>query len=313
MIEYNSPLTNPRWIDFLTREYTRKTYVLDRQLDNRLNLEVLLQLNARGQILDNNINPYFGISFKTIVSNPNSKDFDKVIEELVSILDTAISSVKLPPTFSDIRPFQWAGWTAQPRYTFLIDLPFSLENSEKSIRKNIKTAQNGKFIEYILNSTDVDGIMRCIEETEGRQNFKYKFTRDEYLLLISQYSDVMKFYGVKDGNGELVAFRSLLIEQNGIALDMIAATRTDYLKLGVTQQLIDFALADAWDTYKCVQFDFCGANIKTVAKAKSKWGGRLTTYYVVKKPNLRDLVNMTLNISKSTRIYSKITQKQRKI
>jgi hypothetical protein len=68
--------------------------------------------------------------------------------------------------------------------------------------------------------------------------------------------------------------------QGGQACDLAAGTRREFLQSGATQHLIAHVLDDL-HCCGATSFNFCGANLRSIAAAKSDWGGRFVTHYTI--------------------------------
>ena len=68
--------------------------------------------------------------------------------------------------------------------------------------------------------------------------------------------------------------------QDGISVALGAGTDRNHINSGISQFVYSFALSQLTNNgSRC--FDFCGANIEPVAKAKAAWGFDLVPYITI--------------------------------
>jgi hypothetical protein len=196
-------------------------------------------------------------------------------------------AVSLDPTIADVRAWQWAGYRAEARYTYVIDLPYSLQTATNAVRKNIKKAERAGYC--CGRTSDYTEVVGCLQETQQRQNFDYGLTEADLRNLHQRMGDDhCRMYVTRDESGQAVSSRVVLHAPGATALDWVAGTRSDHLQQGVTQQVIHHVLNDLHEA-GAPSFDYGGANIAHVARSKAEWGGRLAPFYTVRPRNLRTI------------------------
>jgi hypothetical protein len=223
-------------------------------------------------------------------SQKRERQWLEVSEEIARQMHTMGlgGAVSLSPEISDVRSWQALGFRAEVRYTYILDLPYSIEDATNAVRKNIKKAARVGYL--CEQSRDYSAILACIRETEVRQGFRYGLEEDDLRALHTGMGhEHCRMYLCRSSEGEAVSSRIVLHTPGGRALDWVAGTRTLDLHHGVTQQLIDFVLQDL-TVAGAQQFDFGGANISSVARSKMEWGGILTPFYAIRPLGFRTLI-----------------------
>jgi hypothetical protein len=198
-----------------------------------------------------------------------------------------VMPIALPPQISDARPWQWMGFKATVKYTYYIDLPFTLTQADNTIRASINKALNAG---YTCSRSNISShILECLAETEERNNFNSKLD-NETLELARQLMGDERFrsYVCYAPDGEPVSSCVVFYSPGGLAIGWLAGTKTAHLKAGVAQLLYNYKLADLQQA-GCIGFDFGGANMQSIARMKANWGGRLVPYYVIESYDVKAL------------------------
>lgn len=201
-----------------------------------------------------------------------------------------------PPGFVDGRAFQWAGIDIDYGYTFVGKLPYDEAKLDTSVRKNIRKATNAGYT--AVRTNDWDAVANCLKKTQKAKGFSY-YLNAEHLSLVEQYlgSETLFAHLVYSPDGIPVCAQVKLAYLGGICVDWLAGTDRAYLNDGVNQLLYATSLQDVTDA-GTPYFDYCGANIESVALAKSKWGFPLIPYIIVKERPVMRILRHILKRSK---------------
>lgn len=238
-------------------------------------------------------NPYQSVIFH---ATPSAKPFRTnkqwhevaklMIEHLVKLRGAV--TITLPPDITDVRPFTWRGFQVDIRYTYILNLPYSVSLASKAIRNKIKKANARGYSSK--RTENMKHVYECLLETERRQGFSHQITAADLELAQSILGeDSFRCYVCYSERGEPVSANVTLLLNPGQAIGWVAGTKTDHLSNGVVQQLQLFEFEDL-ASQGVKHFDFSGANIASVAESKADWGGDLTPYYVVRKPGFKDIL-----------------------
>ncbi|MBE0447465.1 MAG: GNAT family N-acetyltransferase [Actinobacteria bacterium] len=255
-------------------------------------IEAVFYLDKRDRIYMPRLNPYLPIIFIPTPTESVPRLYRQwlgvsglLAEEFIS--RGLASTVVLSPEITDIREWKWRGFQSDVRYTYFIDLPYSLEWADSSTRNKISKAnKNGFICERALVSDD---ILSCLKDTEERKGFNYDLTlRDLQLAHELLGEEGFRIYACYAPNGEVASARIALHLPGVRALDWVAGTRIQYLQSGATQLLIAFMLDDL-AAESATGLDFAGANNRVVAAAKANFGGRITPYYIISAPSVKSL------------------------
>ena len=196
-------------------------------------------------------------------------------------------SVVLPPAITDVRPWQWQGFVASIVYTYIVRLPLDGTLVSRSARRRAaKAVELGLTCEI---TDDAEAVSACLSDSERRQGFSYGISSDHLRAALRQVGpSALRMYLCRDADGNAAASRVILHAPLGTAVDWLAGTADSQLSTGATQRLIQFALEDL-GRVGATAFDFAGANLSTVAKAKSHWGGELVPAYSIHEPGPRSI------------------------
>jgi hypothetical protein len=134
-------------------------------------------------------------------------------------------------------------------------------------------------------------IEACLRETEERQSFDYRLSRQD-LELARDLLGHAAFHAVVcyAQNGEPAAASVVLHAQGTRAVGWLGGARNDHLRNGVAQLTEKFVIEDL-QRLGATGYDLAGANLPTVAAAKASWGGRLLPYYTLEGYSARRLAS----------------------
>jgi hypothetical protein len=282
--QVTSPLLHEGWLEFNRRKWKVETERVSLSLEAGLPaIDAVLLLDRRGKIVCPRTTPYIPLSFR---SNPASAPYNQYRDYLELSAKFAqelkrrglAGVVSFPPEIPDMRPFQWAGWMAEVRYTFYIDFPYNLNLAHHSVRRNLKkAAKDGFTCEY---SSNLDDVHSCLMATEERKDIDYSLTtRDLELARSLIGSDCFRTYVCYSPERKPLASSVILFAPGARALYWIAGMKTG-AGYGWTELLHEFMFRDLHSA-GAAGLDFVGANIPGVAAAKAKWGARLVPFYAL--------------------------------
>ena len=290
----SSPLSLDGWVEFNRNKWGLQPVRLRLGDGGKQQpaIDMCVYLDRHGRIRQPQRNPYLPVEFYPTPTEQPGKIHRQWLS-LSGMLSDEFrkrglgGQICFPPTITDVREFQWRGYVAQPSYTFLLDIPYHLANADHSVRKQIaKATRLGYRCEQTQSFED---ICCCLEDTEERQGFRHNLVADDLRLASQLLGDsVFRCYACYSSNGRPASARIVLRHPGGLVLDWVAGTMRDHLTSGVTQLLISYVLDDLGKSGAAV-FDYCGANIRTVAASKATWGGRLQSFYSISAPNLKGL------------------------
>ena len=158
----DNPLSLSGWIKWNEQKWnvTAEHVVYQKNGKEYPKLEGIIYRNKQGKIVMPLRNPYLPFEFAD-ATDKNTRlytDYQDVMGLFINDLNKYGISNKiiLPPGFIDARPFQWAGFPVELRYTFVQSMSMFYEHA-KHIHKNInKAISNGYIVE---TSTDWEAIV----------------------------------------------------------------------------------------------------------------------------------------------------------
>lgn len=181
--------------------------------------------------------------------------------------------IAFPPEIQDVRKWVWTGYRSYPLYTIMINFPFELEQADPNCRRRVKRGEKEGFrMELTKNPED---LLLCVNGTEGRKKFSYKYDLETLKLGLELMGpEHFRMYVGYAPDGQPATGRLVIFNEGGIAHDILAGTRNEYLSTGVTQQLIAHVLKET-QQLGATAFNFSCANVESVSPAKLCWGGDL--------------------------------------
>jgi hypothetical protein len=291
-----SPLDTPGWIEFnawrtgLTAQRIRGSIDGDR-------LEAVLYLDRRGRVVMPPNNPYLAVSFQSDRPTPSGRTAAWVRAARTLLDELAqrglANQVHLPPSVTDVRPFKWDGYRVSVRYTYVLDLPMDLTRMSAQTRKAIRRSERAGYT--VERTDDIDAVLHCLSHSEQRQRFTHGLGRRELETARSLMGpDGLRMHVARDERGRPASAVVNLHAPGTHAIGWLGGNTPDALRDGVQlavmrQEFADLAAGGA------TGIDLCGANIESVAEAKSHWGPELTSTYSVREYSLRSAVRYALD------------------
>ena len=202
--------------------------------------------------------------------------------------------VTLSPTVDDPRPWIWSHFRVSPRFTYFIDFPFTYAQADRVVRQHANKAIRAGFA--CEKTNNLQDAMVCLSGSENRRKFTYRMTLPGLDMGQSMLGEeALRVYVAYAPNGEPATARILLHRKGTRACDWIAGTTDKYLNSGATQQLLAFVLEDL-ATAGASGYDFCGADMQSLACFKLLWGGRLVTQYSIQAYEFRPMKHLLGNM-----------------
>ncbi|MBB6733063.1 GNAT family N-acetyltransferase [Cohnella zeiphila] len=254
--------------------------------------ESLFFLDRKGKLIMPPINYYYPIIFTPTPTQNNlriNKQWLKVAEVMLQEMDRAGGSVDiaLPPDIQDIRPWRWANFITNVKYTYRLELPYQDHLMEGSIRRRLNKA---KLAGYETRLTDnMEDVYSCLVETEQRKGITHHLSLADLEMAREMLGpDIFRTYVCYSKDGEPASASVELVLSKKRALGLALGSKRAHLTSGANQLMTYFMFQDL-SAMGVKGFDFCGANVPSVAESKSVWGAELVPYFTVRKRGLRDV------------------------
>jgi hypothetical protein len=186
---------------------------------------------------------------------------------------------------TDIRGFQWEGYTAIPCYTLINRLDsMTVETMTPGHRTEYRTAERSA-LEFVEN-TDVEGLVRLMSASYQRQNKQLAVAQETLSSLVTSalnHPSAHLFSVLRAGSpiaAELVQIDARHEIGFGLMTGFditVSCGAGVFLKQRLFERLQE----------SCKLFDMCGANTPMIAQFKAGFGGELTPFFQLKYSRLR--------------------------
>ncbi|OZM57482.1 hypothetical protein CIB95_08490 [Lottiidibacillus patelloidae] len=298
-----SPLLLEGWLEFNKLKWAVAPFKLNWSLEGKAfpNVKTVWYLNKRGKIILPPLNPYIGLEFSTT----NTQKIYNIYNQWIKVSDYLSGEMKkrrlanmlmLPPGIEDSRSWIWNRFHVGVKYTYKIKFPYEIHLAQTEVRTNIRKAIKRGFVAE--RSNNLKDVYNCLLDTEKRQSFSHNLSLEDLNLLFDLLGENhLRTYLCYAPNGEVASATICLHRDDGYAIGWIRGTKEEYLTSGAAVYLDQVTIDDLQKT-KAKGIDFCGANIRNIAKAKRKWGGHLVPFYSLEEYSLitmaKNLRNMWL-------------------
>jgi len=287
-------LTLDGWLEFNRRKWGLSPVKLrlSESESDRPAVEVVVYTDSKGRIKTPKINPYMPVAFLPT----DTRSVPRLERQWLSVSELmvkefkergVVNAVSLPPSIVDVRPWKWNSFQVSVNYSYYLEFPFDAEGTDNRIRTNVRKAvKRGYRCERTSQMSDV---VECLEDTGERQGFDHRLSVED--LQVCQHllgPDTLRAYVCYAPNGEPASAQVRLYHRGTSAIGWVAGTKREHLNAGSNQLIMSFVLEDLQNAGAC-GFDYAGANIPSVAAAKSAWGGKLVPFYTIRQPNMRAL------------------------
>lgn len=202
---------------------------------------------------------------------------DTDLDALVHALSEAYAQATfaLPPSWQDPRPFAWAGWSVETRFTYLVDLPSALSSWSSGRRQSVRAHAEALDVRVDVDSFEIAAEFQS--EAYHRKGIAFGPTVPQ----MSQLASAMQEAGCLR---TVVAWQDERVR--AAALFAVAGTRATYWlagsEPGPAMTVLFAAAFDALATEGITEIDLGGANVRSVAEFKRQFGARLTPVFRVR-------------------------------
>lgn len=229
---------------------------------------------------------YSGVMFRSFKGQKIQKEIVEKNEAILKIHRHLIENLdffimKLHYTVVDIRQFRWLGYSVKPRHTFILDIS-SLESLwdrfNNSLRRKIRDAQEKGFI--VVRTNDVTNLaeQQILSLERSGKKFFVEFDTLKKLLEDLVEKNLLIVYHLIDKNNQVLSSRGVSV-WNGKAYDVVAGMLEK--NVGNSSHFLMWKIFEDLASNGVKEFDFCGADIESVAFFKMQFGGEIKVSFEV--------------------------------
>ena len=214
-----------------------------------------------------------------------------IIDALVSFLlsENKLFSAILPPSYEDVRPFQWRGFQAGIHYTYLARLSSEtdlLSMYDPPLRRQIKKGEQEEHALLMENSPERILQAYTLEQLSFQRqklDLNYALSDDfvSFILSLAEKGSAQTY--VMEYQGKAIAAQVVILDQaKKRAYYWLAGADEEYLSTGLNQLLLHKILIDLAEK-GFETFDFVGAGTESIARYKASFNFPLVPFYSVTK------------------------------
>ena len=186
----------------------------------------------------------------------------------------------------DVRGFQWYGYETKVQYTAIINLEeFNIDIIDRSKKKQINKALRAEMVFEL--SDDVELMWNVWNKTFIRQDLKVPITLKQLQYIYRKIKENNGGQGFISftKNGKPTSFRISMWSNPVIVYGWISGSDPDYFRDGVSSFTV-WSVLQYFKERGFKLFDWCGANIESIANFKLSFGANLTPIFVLRSEPL---------------------------
>ncbi|RKD97403.1 GNAT family N-acetyltransferase [Halopiger aswanensis] len=225
----------------------------------------------------------------------NSELAEAVADDLETDRRSTLFRMTCPVGYDDPRPYNWNGFTTEPKFTYVVDLEDcsdvedAMSGFSKSLRNEMRRYDD---LDLTIEQEGIESAMRIYEdvvdqyaEYDDTAPMTEPFLRD---LLSSLDDDRWRVYVARTPDGE---YKSGIITlfSNDLAYYWQGGVVASYEHVSVNNLLHRVILEDIVtdpDLESVTGYDLVGANTERLCEYKGKFNGELRPYYAVESEGL---------------------------
>ncbi|MEO0560135.1 MAG: GNAT family N-acetyltransferase [Bacteroidota bacterium] len=200
-------------------------------------------------------------------------DLDALIQALSATY--AQATFALPSSWRDPRPFAWAGWTAESRFTYTVQLPSDTDTWSSGRRQTLRS--HAETFDVRVDADPPEIAAEFQSEAYQRKGIAF----DPSVAQMSQIASAMQEAG---------CLRTVVAWQDeaarAAAVFAVAGTRATYWLAGSEPgPAMTVLFANAFEALAAegvTEIDLGGANVRSVAEFKRQFGARLAPVFRVR-------------------------------
>ena len=202
-------------------------------------------------------------------------------EYLTNYLHTHYNNVFLvhSPGLHDIRPFTWAGWTDNVRYTYIVDIT-DTEKIWDMLERRVRTViRNAESSLEISGPVDVELFTGLYEHIYHDRRLPLPVGSKVFKAMVDNIlrTDIAEMQTVRDGGGNVIS-SMITVSDSSCVYAWVSGSIPEKNASGAFSLLFWDAVKRHSSVHK--RLDMVGANIRPIAFFKKGFGGILTPYYV---------------------------------
>jgi len=187
----------------------------------------------------------------------------------------AQATFALPPSWRDPRPFAWAGWSVESRFTYIVDLPSDPASWSSGRRQDARTYADDFEVRVGEDSPEIAAEFQS--EAYHRKGIAFGPSVAQMTHIANSMQDAGCLRTVVAWQGEVV---------RAAALFAVAGQRATYWLAGSEPgPAMTVLFAEAFDALAkegVTEVDLGGANVRGVAEFKRQFGARLVPVFRVR-------------------------------
>lgn len=227
-------------------------------------------------------------------SSPKPSKREKINHEFTQGIIDAVGAnaastlfhISCETAYRDPRPYKWAGFNVEPRYTYQLDLGSTtqddlLSSFSRSLRREIRDAEDEEITVREGGESAARAVYEATKHRYEEQGEAFGISLEYVLDLTSALDDRAAVYVAESAGGEFLS-GIVVLYTNDTAYFWKGGTRRSQVDLDVNSLLHWRVIEDIFEDASrasITTYDFFTANNPSIVRFKRKFSGQLTPYY----------------------------------
>lgn len=244
----------------------------------------------------------------------NREFTEAILESLDSSDPLTFFGMVCDPTYTDPRPYEWAGHDVDTRFTYRIELQDRTEDDllmsfSRDIRTNIRDAEESD-VEIQRRGIEAAGqVYDKYRDRLAEQDIHFSTPRNYVQDLVAELDDRARVYVIEGPAGEFLGGQ-IILYSNGLAYVWIGGTPAYHNNVNMNslmewEIIKDILTEPALDSVNW--YDLGNASIKHLSRYKSKYDPELVPHYEIKSGPLMTLAKRTYLSVTQNPVFGRLT------
>jgi hypothetical protein len=208
------------------------------------------------------------------------------LAESIAARGLGATSLHSTPPIVDVRPFLAAGWTATPRYTYIVqlrDLPAQWERVEQNLRRLVRRCERSGVV--VEDADDPGELFQLHAAAVGHHGVPPYLPRDAFCAFVAELRalGLCRVYLARLPDGRAIAGQLVLTGAFSTTHTVVAGADPAHRESGVSA-FLRWRVFESLAAAGYLANDLTDATLGSVTHFKSQFGGELVSSLEIDAP-----------------------------